>query len=129
MELSLSKLAAADTQARARSFKALRDGGASLPDAARETGFALTTTTPAQESRGASLVALLERFLPADGAERTAAVERMASAAGISASTVGQILRAEITCPPDQRLRGFAEALGVPVADLLAAAGRDGSGE
>ena len=49
VELSLSKLAAADTQARARSFKALRDGGASLPDAARETGFTLTTTTPAQE--------------------------------------------------------------------------------
>ena len=80
----------------------------------------------ATESRGAALVGLLESRLPADGAERTAAIERMARTAGITASTVGQILRAEIDCPPDQRLRGFATALGISQDAIMRAVGADG---
>ena len=78
------------------------------------------------ETRGAALVRLLEDRLPADGADRGAAIERMASAAGISVSTVGQILRAEIDCPPDERLRGFAAALGIGPDELARAVATDG---
>ena len=42
-----------------------------------------------------------------------ATVAELAKAAGISVSTVGQIMRGEIERPPDNRLRGFARALGV----------------
>jgi signal peptide peptidase SppA len=53
-------------------------------------------------------------------------IGRMASEAGISESTVGQILRGEIACPPLRRLAGFARALNVPVSRLRRAAESDG---
>lgn len=53
-------------------------------------------------------------------------IAELADAAGIDASTVSQILAGEINCPPLERLEGFATSLGVPVADLVAAAEADG---
>ena len=46
-------------------------------------------------------------------------VERLASAAGISPSTMNQIIRGTIFRPPDQRLRGIARVLGVSFERLL----------
>ena len=46
--------------------------------------------------------------------------------AGISASTVGQIKNGSIDCPPIDRLRGIARAIGVSVSSLVSAAERDG---
>lgn len=53
-------------------------------------------------------------------------ISRMARAAGISASTVGQILGADINCPPLNRLEGFAEVLDVSMSRLRDAAESDG---
>lgn len=50
----------------------------------------------------------------------------LGSAAGISASTVQQILSGSIDCPPRSRLVGFAEALGVSTSRLITAAETDG---
>ena len=56
------------------------------------------------------------------------AIARMARAAGITPSTVTQILRAEIDLPPLDRLRGFAQALdGVSLVELIDAVVRDGA--
>lgn len=54
---------------------------------------------------------------------RADVVSAMASAAGISESTVGQILRGEIDKPPKERLSGFARVLGVASSRLFALAG------
>lgn len=53
-----------------------------------------------------------------DTDERSDLIDRMASAAGIDRSTLLQILRGDIETPPDERLRGFAEALGVSFDSL-----------
>ena len=54
--------------------------------------------------------------------DRAEIIASMAAAAGISASTVEQILRGEIELPPRERLAGFAEALGIDPALLIEAA-------
>lgn len=43
----------------------------------------------------------------------------LAKAAGIDDSTVGQIIRGEIGIPPERRLRGFAQVLGVSLERLM----------
>ena len=78
------------------------------------------------EGRGQALAARLERAISAQDGDRDAVLSAMGTAAGIAPGTVSQILRAEIECPPLRRLRGFARALGVPIAELIAAAERDG---
>lgn len=55
-------------------------------------------------------------------AEVAALIRRMAEAAGIEPTTVNQILRGEIKTPPEERLRGFAEVLGLPLKRLMDAA-------
>lgn len=74
-------------------------------------------------TKGESLAAYLEQQM---GDDRSEAVMRMAQEAGISESTVNQILRGEIDCPPRDRLQGFAEALGVSVSSVISAAEQDG---
>lgn len=53
-------------------------------------------------------------------------IRRMAALANTNDSTVSQTLRAEIGCPPQERLEGFARALRVSVASLVNAARQDG---
>jgi len=53
-----------------------------------------------------------------DSDERSDLIDRMASAAGIDRSTLLQILRGDIETPPDERLQGFAEVLGVSFDSL-----------
>lgn len=43
----------------------------------------------------------------------------LAQAAGVDVSTLGQILAGDIICPPDARLRGLAERLGVTFEELI----------
>lgn len=57
---------------------------------------------------------------------RSQIIEEMADAAGIEPTTVEQILRAGITCPPLERLEGFADVLDVSVDRLVREAGSDG---
>lgn len=78
-------------------------------------------------TKGAALVRALEAALPSEGDDRADAIARMASAAGISVSTVMQILRAEIDHPPRERLAGFARSLGIPLSRLVDAVVRDGA--
>jgi ATP-dependent Clp endopeptidase proteolytic subunit ClpP len=52
-------------------------------------------------------------------------IDSMASAAGISSSTVGQILNGSINCPPLDRLEGFAEVLDVSLNQIITAAEGD----
>lgn len=74
--------------------------------------------------KGTSLASLLNELIGDE--DRGAEVERVASAGGISASTMNGILAGTINCPPLQRLRGFARALSVPVSRLVNAAEKDG---
>lgn len=61
-----------------------------------------------------------------DGRARSDIINSMAKAAGISSGTVSQILSGDISCPPIERLQGFASALKIPVASVTAAAENDG---
>lgn len=53
-------------------------------------------------------------------------MEEIGDAAGISGSTVGQIVSGDIVCPPLDRLEGLARGLGVSMARLVSAAEGDG---
>ena len=80
-------------------------------------------------NKGNSLAAFLNRTLDSKTntrEERAALIASMGSAAGISSSTVTQILRAEIICPPKRRLEGFAQALKVSLKSIMDAAKNDG---
>lgn len=76
------------------------------------------------EGRGEQLAAVLNAAIP--DSDRADLVGRLATAAGISESTVNQILSAQVNAPPLRRLRGFARVLGIPLARLVAAAEQDG---
>lgn len=78
------------------------------------------------EARGEVLGGVLSEMLPRDPVDRAATVSRLAEAAGISESTVQQILRGEIQAPPIERLEAFARVLRVPLDRLVAAAEQDG---
>lgn len=53
-----------------------------------------------------------------DDDERSDLIDRMASAAGIERDTLLKILSGDIETPPEDRLRGFAEVLGVSLESL-----------
>ena len=74
--------------------------------------------------KGAALSAVINRQINDDN--RDEMIGRLASAAGISRSTVNNILSGNINCPPRNRLQGFARVLGVSVESLITAAERDG---
>jgi hypothetical protein len=81
------------------------------------------------ELKGTGLAVILNSEIDAqtdDDTSRGDVIARMARAAGISSSTVNQILGADINCPPLSRLEGFAEVLGVSMARLRTAAESDG---
>lgn len=78
---------------------------------------------------GADLAALLGNAIDAavtDTTDRAAVIDAMASAAGIDAGTVDQILAGEINCPPIERLRGFADVLDLSIEQMTAAGESDG---
>lgn len=80
-------------------------------------------------SAGQNLGRVLNQIIDEQATEdrpRSQIVEEMADAAGISESTVNQILRGEINCPPINVLEGFARVLKVSVKRLTDAAERDG---
>lgn len=52
--------------------------------------------------------------------------QEIGEVAGISASTVGQIISGSIICPPMKRLEGIAKALGVSTSRLVTVAEADG---
>jgi hypothetical protein len=79
--------------------------------------------------RGSSLASRLSSIIDGkvtDSRPRSEIIAAMASAAGISESTVNQILNGGIDCPPRERLSGFAEALSVSLSSLISAAESDG---
>lgn len=61
----------------------------------------------------------LGNYLMAQMESKDVTAAQMGRAAGISESTVGQILRGEIERPPDNRLQGFARALNVSFATIM----------
>ena len=63
------------------------------------------------------LTSLIDRKA-SDDDDRSSIIDDMASAAGISRSTVLQILRGDIEAPPEDRLEGFATTLGVSLKSL-----------
>ncbi len=78
---------------------------------------------------GERLAAELNRLIDNQVTEersREDIIADMAEAAGIDVSTVNQILRGEINCPPVERLQGFADVLDVDVTELISAAEEDG---
>ena len=77
-------------------------------------------------AKGERLGAFLNRAVNNATAERAVMVGRMATSAGISESTVNQILAGSIDCPPRARLAAFARVLPVSLSSILAAGRRDG---
>lgn len=68
-----------------------------------------------------ALADLLNRTLDRkskDEDEKSDLIDSMAAAAGIERGTVLQILRGDIDIPPDDRLEGFADVLGVSLESL-----------
>lgn len=81
------------------------------------------------EIRGVALAAELNRLVDARETEarpRSEIIEAMARAAGISVSTVNQIMNGSIICPPLNRLAGLARGVGTSQGRLITAAERDG---
>ena len=68
---------------------------------------------------GDRLQELIDQKADGDRAEEARIVDRMASEGGIDDGTVRQIIRGEITRPPDERLRGFARVLETTFEALL----------
>lgn len=78
---------------------------------------------------GATLARVLNEAIDetvTDDRSRGDVIADMASAAGISANTVSQILNESIDCPPLQRLEGFAEVLPLTQTQIINAAEADG---
>lgn len=71
------------------------------------------------------LTDLLESGISKASGERSEVIARMATAAGIEASTVTQILDGTIKTPPEQRLKGFASALNISLDALKKASPQD----
>lgn len=69
---------------------------------------------------------LLNELIDKEGDDRDGVIAEMASAAGVEAGTVQQILRGEIERPPEERLRGFARVLDVDLETLQRAIGGSG---
>ena len=72
--------------------------------------------------KGATLGNLLRELRD----ERELSNEDLANAAGVSTSTMGQILAGSIDCPPIERLEGLADRLNVSRQRLVTAAESDG---
>lgn len=79
--------------------------------------------------KGVSLARVLNNAIDRmtnDDTSRGDIIRRIASASGVGASTIGQILNGSINCPPLRRLRGFVRVLGMSMNSLVSAAERDG---
>lgn len=82
-----------------------------------------------EEELGAELASTLESAIEDamdEDENRADVVREMADAAGIEPNTVNNILNGEIQCPPENRLRGFADVLDVTLDTLMEAAREDG---
>ena len=79
----------------------------------------------ASETKGTNLATVLNAAI-GDGDDRADTIAMMATAAGIEADTVNQILDGEIDCPPKDRLEKFADTLNITVDTLTEAAMQDG---
>ena len=77
------------------------------------------------ETKGTNLATVLNAAI-GDGDDRADTIAMMATAAGIEADTVNQILDGEIDCPPMDRLEKFADTLNITVDTLTEAAMQDG---
>ncbi len=78
-----------------------------------------------RQKLAASLNGLIDEQI-SDDKSKSEIVASMASAAGVEANTVHQILQGEILYPPLHRLAGFAEVLGVSADSLRKSAESDG---
>ena len=79
----------------------------------------------ASETKGTNLATVLNAAI-GDGDDRADTIAMMATAAGIEADTVNQILDGEIDCPPMERLEKFADTLDISVDTLTEAGMQDG---
>jgi len=81
-------------------------------------------------SRGKSLGAAIDRLAESKASSGNMTKEDVYAAAGsragISSSTVKQIVNGQIVCPPRDRLEGLARYFGVSVDSLVSSARKDG---
>lgn len=111
-------------------FKELNEG--KLFDSERaasilKKGFNMRKTAPKMgDSLGNFLNNAIDDMAGDDSEERSRIISRIASASGISESTVNQILSGSIICPPLDRLEGFAEVLDITIDSIITSAESDG---
>ena len=84
-----------------------------LDEAARREEAASAPDPAFGETKLSKMLSRRIDEMTSEDKSRADIVQEMARAAGITPGTVGQILRGEITDPPDERLRGFAKVLGL----------------
>ncbi len=78
------------------------------------------------ERKGEALGSFLNGIIDGMSADRADIVDDIASAAGITVSTVNQILNGSIECPPIGRLEDFAGVLSTSLGRIQSAAEEDG---
>lgn len=79
----------------------------------------LMESTFTEQKEGGMKLTELGDYLRQQAEAKGVTVEALAEAAGIEPTTVRQIMDGDIERPPEERLRGFARVLGVPVETLL----------
>lgn len=90
-----------------------------------KTTFELISCGLKGENLGAFLNAEIDKKVT-DDKSRADIIDDMAEEAGISTSTVSQILSGKIICPPVDRLEGFARALDISASSIISSAESDG---
>lgn len=121
-------------------------GGVDIPDSVRREAFDHAmryydkleipederpefATASKREKRGEVLGSMLSDAVDGmvtDDLPRADIIQQLADAAGISSSTVNQIINGSIQCPPVDRIEAFAGVLDVSIASLTDAALQDG---
>jgi len=104
----------------------LRDADREPPELNMRAG---TLAGNSRHAFGSSLAGALNRAIERkmdEDTSRADIIADMANAAGISTGTVNEIIAGDINCPPEDRLAGFARALGVSAGSLMSAAEEDG---
>jgi transcriptional regulator with XRE-family HTH domain len=107
------------------------EGGASTEHESGESGS--SSESDSSSSSSSSSMNYLDAFLRTQLGEmlsgsdksRSDVVEEIATAADIETSTVNDILAGNIEAPPEERLQGFSDVLGVSMDEVMEAMGED----
>ena len=94
-------------------------------DSSSESGSSSSSSSSSMNYLDALLRTQLGEVLSGSDKSRSDVVEEIATAAGVETSTVNDILAGNIEAPPEDRLQGFSDVLGVSMDEVMEAMGED----